>query len=78
MQPMINGHSVLTPPARVRAQCFVDLVSRFQRPFRFRVEVWGVDIPDRRIYEIVALNDSDAARAGLTRFEHEMMLRATH
>jgi hypothetical protein len=74
---MLNGSPILTPP-RIRAECIVDLLSRAVRPWLFKVTVWAVDGPGRRIYEIPALSDDDAARNGLQRFEREMMLKAAH
>ena len=71
---MVNGYPILWPP-RVRAQAIVDLISRYQRPFLFKVTVWAVDFPERRVYEIVALTDDAAAREGLLRFEYDMAVR---
>ena len=74
---MLNGSPVLAPP-RVRAECFVDLVSRVSRPWVFKVTVWAVDGPGRRVYEIPAYDDDNAAREGLRRFEIDMTLKAQH
>jgi hypothetical protein len=51
----------------------VDLLSRTERPYRFAVTVQGKP-PHyaRRVYEIMARSDSDAAQAGIDRFVHEM------
>jgi hypothetical protein len=47
----------------------VDLVSQFERPFRFRVTVRGLPPhAHTRIYEITAPSDRHAAQAGIDRF----------
>jgi hypothetical protein len=74
---MVNGYPILSPP-RVRAQAIVDLISRLQRPFLFKVTVWAVDFPEQRIYEIAALSDNDAALQGLRQFQFDMALRERH
>jgi hypothetical protein len=69
---MVNGYPILDPP-RVRAQAIVDLISRYQRPWIFRVEVWATQMPFRQVYEIEAASDDDAASQGLKRFELDVL-----
>ena len=69
---MVNGYPILDPP-RVRAQCIVDLISRVQRPWIFRVEVWATQMPFRQVYEIQAATDDHAASQGLRRFEDDVL-----
>ena len=59
--------------APVRAQAAVDLISRFQRPYLFRVTVKG-QYPHCRThsYEIAAVNESAAAFAGIKIFERQV------
>jgi hypothetical protein len=70
----VNGSPILTTDtANVRCQCVVDLISRAQRPYLFRVTVTG-EFPHNveRIYDISATSDDAAARKGLDLFVHEM------
>ncbi len=57
----------------VRCSCIVDLISRRQRPYLFRVVVTG-EYPHavKRTYDIGAVTDDSAAHQGLQRFEKEM------
>jgi hypothetical protein len=66
----INRELLDHPPPPIRCQCVVDLINRFERPFRFRVEVLGVDPPFRtsRVYDIVANTDQLAAQQGMELF----------
>lgn len=71
---MVNGSPVIDiNTAAVRCSCYVDLISRRQRPYLFRVTVTG-EFPHnvRRIYEIAAIGEDTAAMKGLQRFEREM------
>lgn len=64
----------------VKAQAIVDLISTYERPFRFQVTVFGVEAPyqQRRVYEIVAKTDALAAQEGMRRFTEEMHRRSLH
>ena len=73
----LNGHPSLAAP-RIRAQCVVDLLSRVQRPWTFRVTVWSPDVPWRAVYEIAGLSDGDVAEQGLRRFEQDVWLKVRH
>ena len=57
----------------VRCSCIVDLISRRQRPYLFRVSVTG-EYPHnvKRTYDIAAASDDAAAMRGLAQFEREM------
>jgi len=70
----LNGSSIIhANEAHVRCQCTVDLISRRQRPYRFRVKVWGEPPHEfTRIYEITAISEERAADRGLRMFEAEM------
>ena len=59
--------------ARVLCDAVVDLISRVQRPYLFRVTVTG--LPPHvatRVYHISAKNDNSAAMKGLSLFVKEM------
>jgi hypothetical protein len=69
----LNGSSIVSvSDAPVICKCVVDLVSKKQRPFLFRVTVTG-DPPHayRRIYDITAISEDGAAMKGLDLFEKE-------
>jgi hypothetical protein len=57
----------------VLASATVDLISKVQRPWLFRVTVVGKP-PHlaRRVYEIAAISDSQAAMVGIEKFVKEM------
>ncbi len=58
--------------AKVLCQATVDLITRVQRPFLWRVVVVGQPPHAyRRIYDIPAATDELAARAGIDRFVDE-------
>jgi hypothetical protein len=66
---------LIEPPARqIRCKATVELVNLFERPFRFRVEVFGQDPPFlcSRVYEIVANTDQKAAQLGIDLFCRQM------
>jgi len=73
---MINGKPhriIMGNEARVLADAIVDLISRFQRPFLWRVTVTG--LPPHvatRVYEISAKTDDRAAMKGISLFVEEM------
>jgi hypothetical protein len=51
----------------------VDMISRAQRPYQFRVTVTGKPPhAQRRTYDIGAVSDDAAAHEGIDRFVHEM------
>lgn len=59
--------------ARVLCQATVDLLSRRQRPFLFKVTVTGKPPHDvTRVYEIKTFSDNQAAMLGIDRFVKEM------
>jgi len=59
--------------APVRAQAAVDLISRHQRPYLFKVTVRG-EYPHCRVhsYDIAAKNEAAAAFAGIKIFERQV------
>lgn len=58
--------------AKPRCSAIVDLVSRVQRPFLWRVTVWGQPPhAQQRVYDIPAHTDGMAARAGIDLFVEE-------
>lgn len=64
---------IRTEEAKVLCQAIVDLVSRRQRPFTFKVTVTGKPPHGvTRIYEIKSFSDNQAAMEGIKRFEKEM------
>jgi hypothetical protein len=69
----MESRIVSASEAQVRCQCTVDLISQFQRPFLFQVNVWG-EPPHAvtRVYRISAVNEERAASKGLELFEREM------
>jgi hypothetical protein len=73
---MLNGHKspIITGDAvRVLCSCVVDLISRVQRPWLFRVTVTGLPPHNcTRVYEIAAKSDNDAALVGLKIFSDQM------
>ena len=70
----INGRRILRGnDCQVLCDAIVDLVSRVQRPYLWKVTVTG--LPPHaitRIYEISAKTDDAAAHAGIQRFVREM------
>lgn len=57
----------------VRCDAIVDLISRAQRPFLFRVSVTGKPPhAHKRVYDIAANTDDAAAMKGLDLFQKEM------
>ncbi len=69
VEPRIVGN-----PNQVLCRAVVELVSRVQRPFLFRVTVVGQPPhAQKRIYELPALDDKDAAQTCMKRFEREML-----
>ncbi len=72
---MMNGHErriIRGNAARVLADAIVDLISKKQRPYLFRVTVTG--LPPHlyvRTYDIAAKSDSIAAMKGIQRFVDE-------
>ena len=72
IESAVNG--ILKPSdAHVRCHAIVDLISKVQRPYLFRVTVWG-EPPHayRRTYDIAGWNEDAAARKGLDVFTKEM------
>jgi hypothetical protein len=70
----VNGSPIVDPNnADVRCDAVVDLISRVQRPFLWKVTVTGQP-PHAitRIYEVVAKTDDIAARTGIANFMKEM------
>lgn len=66
--PILRGNA-----CRVLASATVDLISRVQRPYLWKVTVTG--LPPHayvRHYDIAASTDDFAAQKGLEVFEHEM------
>jgi hypothetical protein len=57
----------------VRCSCTVDLLSRRQRPYVFRVSVTG-EYPHavKRTYDITGVNEDAAAMSGMDKFQREM------
>jgi len=76
MLPMerVNGSRIIQGnECQVLCDCVVDLISRVQRPFLWKVTVTG--LPPHaitRIYEISSPTDDGAAHAGIDRFVREM------
>ncbi len=76
MRPMLNGRAsrlIRGNECQVLCDAVVDLVSRVQRPYLFRVTVTG--LPPHavtRVYEISAKDDNMAAMAGIRQFVNEM------
>jgi hypothetical protein len=70
----INGRRVLRGnEARVLCDAVVDLVSRVQRPWLFKVTVTGKPPHSvTRVYEIAAKTDNLAAMTGIEKFVKEM------
>ena len=65
---IVQGHE-----AQVYCQCIVDLISRHQRPYLFKVTVWGQPPHTmRRVYEIAATTEDLAAQSGINQFIKEM------
>lgn len=71
---MVNGSTVIRGnECQVLCGAVVDLISRRQRPYLFRVTVTGQPPHAvRRIYDIAAHDDNGAAQKGLDLFVHEM------
>lgn len=66
-QPIIRGNEV-----QVLCHAVVDLISRRQRPYLFRVTVLGKPPHAfRRIYDIAAKSDDAAAHKGMDLFVKE-------
>lgn len=73
---MINGsvsRIIQGNSAQVLCDATVDLISKLQRPYLFRVTVTGLP-PHRyiRVYDIAAKNDDTAAMRGIRQFVSEM------
>jgi hypothetical protein len=73
---MLNGHKsplITGNECRVLCQATVDLISRVQRPYWFKVTVTGQP-PHAitRVYDIAASSDDAAARLGIDTFVKEM------
>ena len=70
----LNGSRILRGNAmRVLCQCTMDLISKRQRPYLFRVKVWGQPPHDvTRIYDIAGMNQEVVANIAMRRFEEEM------
>jgi len=70
----INGKKLIHGnQCQVLANAFVDLISRAQRPYLFKVTVMG--LPPHiatRYYDIKAKSDNDAAMKGISLFVDEM------
>lgn len=73
---MINGHKspiITGNSCQVLCTAVVDLISRFQRPYLFKVTVTGQPPHDkRREYDIAAWSDKAAAQLGIDTFVREM------
>lgn len=70
----VNGSRIVKPAnCSVRCTCIVDLLSRAQRPYQFRVTVTG-EPPHAAIevYDIPARSDTEAAFAAMARFTRKM------
>lgn len=70
----INGSRIVKPAdCNVRCTCIVDLISRAQRPYQFKVTVTG-EPPHAvtEVYEIAAKSDNDAAFKGIDIFVRKM------
>jgi hypothetical protein len=68
MTDLARGNS-----AHVLCKCIVDLISKVQRPWLFKVTVYGLPPhAHTRVYEIAARSDNDAALRGMREFEYEM------
>jgi hypothetical protein len=61
---------IRSPAPAIRCQAVVDLMSRVQRPYQFRVTVTGQDWPFQvsKVYDIAANTDEFAAREGIRLF----------
>jgi hypothetical protein len=71
---MKNGKSMVeVSTANVLCNATVDLISRVQRPFLWKVTVTGVPPhATTRVYEISASSDNRAAMRGIDRFVRDM------
>jgi hypothetical protein len=73
---MLNGHArriIRGNECQVLCDAIVDLISKAQRPYLFKVTVTGK--PPHvctRVYEIAAKSDNVAAMTGIDRFVKEM------
>ena len=68
-----NQRILTVDMANVMCQATVDLLSRVQRPFLWRVTVRGLPPHTRtRIYDINARTDNEAAIEGMKRFKKAM------
>jgi hypothetical protein len=75
MTDHVNGSPIIHRgnAIQVLAQCTMELISRRQRPYLFRVKVWGQP-PHAvtRIYDIAGANEEAVARVAIARFTKEM------
>lgn len=73
---MLNGKAsriIQGNKAQVLCDATVDLISKLQRPYLFRVTVTGLPPHAHiRTYDIAAKNDDTAAMRGIREFVHEM------
>ena len=70
----INGKKVRSVDDLVLCNATVDLLSRVQRPFLWKVTVTGVaPYGHVRVYEFNAASDTIAAFLGIKQFEKDML-----
>ena len=70
----VNGSKIIFGnDVQVLCQCTMDLLSRRQRPYLFRVKVWGQP-PHAvtRIYDIAGINEDVVAKVAIDRFVKEL------
>jgi hypothetical protein len=71
--PANGGKIVRGNAMRVLCQCTMDLISKRQRPYLFRVKVWGQPPhAETRIYDISGVDENSVANLAMRQFEKEM------
>jgi hypothetical protein len=69
------GRLLKPSEAAVRCQAVVDLLSKVERPWKFKVTVTGMPPHAvQRVYEISSFSDNQAAMLGIERFVKEFSL----
>ena len=66
---------------QIPAHCVCKLVSVFERPYRWEIEVWGTEFPYagiKRVYQLQAIHEQAAAQLGMEKFSHELPLMRAH